>query len=291
MYTNKEWLYDQFCVQRKQITQIAKETGHGRSTITEWVKKFQLRNLRDPYRAKSWLQQKYCQENQQVERIAAECNVSRSVITSWVVKHNLKRRHWGSYDLDVAYFDEINTQDKAYWLGFIAADGCVINRPAKRLLTITLAKKDESHLVKLSECVGSNKPIHQRKDGAVQLDLCSDHMVRSLIKHGIVERKSKVLKAPRLSEDLVRHWIRGYFDGDGSISRCLDGHTRGQFFGTSDVITFVASNIPANCGCNKVAAGYACGFGGRNVVDKMRFYLYNEANLFLARKRQVFDRK
>jgi len=104
-------------------------------------KKFQLRNLRDPYRNKEWLHKRYCQENKQLEEIAEGCHVSRAVITRWVTKHGLKRRRWNSYALDVSYFNEIDTQDKAYWLGFIVADGCVFNRVGKRFLSITLAKK------------------------------------------------------------------------------------------------------------------------------------------------------
>lgn len=124
-------------------------------------------------------------------------------------------------------FENIDTEEKAYWLGFIYADGCVSNS-TKYTLEITLKKSDENHLKKFrsfldSDALISNKTIShgEKVYKAVRIAVHSKKLVEDLISKGCTPRKSLTLSFPSreiLPQPLVKHFIRGYFDGDGSIT-------------------------------------------------------------------------
>ena len=144
--------------------------------------------------------------------------------------------------------------------------------------------------MKLSECVGSNKPIHPRKDGAVMLDLCSDVMVRSLVKHGIVERKSKILKAPVVKDRLVRHWIRGYLDGDGCV-RMNNKSLYVEIVGTLDVTNFIRSQWAEFTAPKEKDGCWHLRMHGNLKVDKFLSWIYNRSGICLQRKRSVWQNR
>ena len=136
------------------------------------------------------------------------------------------------YTYNKDYFKVIDSADKAYWLGFLYADGCICEKYKDGILKnmaleITLCSVDKHHLEKLSECLDSNLEIHVKnarcngKDySSCRLLVSCTSMCKDLIKLGCVPRKTYDLKFP--SYDIVpyeymRDFIRGYFDGDGCI--------------------------------------------------------------------------
>ena len=129
------------------------------------------------------------------------------------------------YDYDESYFSRIDTPDKAYWLGFIYADGFITKRAnGSPVFGITLAESEP--LEKIKKAMKSNKPIgmykktnsYSNKSIEYKLAFCSKQLVEDLEKWGCVENKTFKLKFPDfLNENLIPHFIRGYFDGDGSV--------------------------------------------------------------------------
>ena len=252
------------------------------------------------YKSKDWLEKNYCELRRETKDMAAECLVGMPVIQHHLRKFRLKRtrnRPDFAYKLDEKYFENIDTEEKAYWLGFIAADGCVQNGCGRKKLSIELSRKDESHLYKLKNALKYEGPIYKKSRIQFNKMMFSSHLaiasmelVRHLISHGITERKSNILKAPNIDRKLIRHWIRGLFDGDGSVSLCKDGNIRGQFFGTKDVIQFVGKNIPGTDTVTKKSdsEGYYHSFGGNKLSKRIYNYLYKNATIFLDRKKIVF---
>lgn len=131
-------------------------------------------------------------------------------------------------------FDTIDTEEKAYWLGFMYADGYV-NATGNKF-GINLALKDISHLEKFNKFLNYPKGLNISKSHQfgsksnlnakgeemymVSTVIGNKHMREALIANGCVPNKSLILKFP--SEEIVpkklqRHFIRGYFDGDGSL--------------------------------------------------------------------------
>ena len=126
------------------------------------------------------------------------------------------------------YFKEIDTTEKAYWLGFLYADGCITrfyrNEKMKSMsLELTLQSFDKEHLKKLRRCLDSNVPISEKrvkKYLANKIVFNCTSMCRDLINNGCTPVKSNTLSFPNdsiLRKDLISHFIRGYFDGDGGI--------------------------------------------------------------------------
>lgn len=130
------------------------------------------------------------------------------------------------YELDESYFDRIDTPDKAYWLGFIAGDGCVRDRG---VLSVGLSAKDRAHLEALGAALSTTTPIreytaqgkartHTRPSYQyVVLSLTSSRLVGGLASHGVTPRKSLTLQVWRGPADLMPHYWRGLIDADGTI--------------------------------------------------------------------------
>lgn len=133
-------------------------------------------------------------------------------------------------------FDSIDTEEKAYWLGFIFADGYISNSPNKEgvktnyAFEISLRASDYEHLDKFNafmEHEEDNVVISDAKCGDSLFERCrwqvsNKHMWSVLNSYGCTPQKSLTLEFPEesifKSTDLIVHFIRGYFDGDGGFS-------------------------------------------------------------------------
>ena len=205
------------------------------------------------------------------------------------------------YPLDEAAFATIETEAQAYWLGFVTADGGVSDRFELRL---NLQLRDKPHLERLRDFLGTTIAVREkyRVDGDPNSrDLCylsvrSVPLCESLAHHGVVPRKSKVLRWPGTVPDhLVRHYVRGYFDGNGTYSSCGVGHFQWRLAGARDFLTSVQDLLICATGLNrtKLCAHHRTPeiaylvYGGNHSVLKIVTWLYSEATIYLDRKLQV----
>lgn len=124
------------------------------------------------------------------------------------------------YDVDSRGFDAIDSELKAWVLGFIMADGCVTDS----VLSVVVAAKDIDALEKVRMALGSNSPIKVSKGSGhspnglyARLTICSVPLVRCLAKYGICRRKSLTVVPPQIAEDMEPHFWRGAVDGDGWV--------------------------------------------------------------------------
>ncbi len=217
-----------------------------------------------------------------------------------VTKYNFNRR----------FFSEINSEEKAYWLGFIAADGGIRDSKDSFGLAISLAEKDGEHLMRFLQSIDSDHPIHLRKGGPgdckgkdfIRQDqrwvfIGSKQLAQDLSLHGITPRKTYTLSWPVIPEENYRHYLRGYFDGDGFWGVSLkDG-------GKRTVIKFsVTSSLPflygaqdylvnkLNLARNKITeVGKSGKIGCLEYSAKQQCLciaklLYDDATIFLPRK-------
>ena len=115
--------------------------------------------------------------------------------------------------IDTHYFDHIDTEQKAYWLGFIIADGCVVPKG------VSIGIKDIEHLALFQQQLGSTYPVRVRPNGCGYLQVTSKQIRSALISLGVTPRKSLTIEYPPIAPEFDRHCIRGIFDGDGCISR------------------------------------------------------------------------
>lgn len=216
-------------------------------------------------------------------------------------KENLRR-----YNINHNYFNTIDTEDKAYFLGFIYADGYVVKMESESSrVGITLAERDIEILEKFNTYTDSSYPInrYESKSGYskgsfyVRLLITSETMFSDLVKHGVFENKTFTLKSPTtVPKHLVRHFIRGYMDGDGSVYKTkgnygYDYHV--SFVGTDDILIYIHDNLYENNLINKDlklekrnlddCISYIR-YGGNIQVKTILDYLYKDATIFLDRK-------
>lgn len=150
------------------------------------------------------------------------CNVSK--ITNAWMKCGLRGKYRRIYPISCQnYFSTIDTPAKAYYLGFIASDGCVYKRKAynqQGLIRICIVKEDEEILVNLKKELGTEIPLHYHSGKYVSLEICCEPIYRDINNLGLHDRKTYDNTIPTdIPNHLFKYFIRGYFDGDGSITK------------------------------------------------------------------------
>jgi hypothetical protein len=209
------------------------------------------------------------------------------------------------------FFENIDSEDKAYWLGFLMADGCVttVGGMIPNVVVLLLAEKDKEQIVKWHQAINSDHNIQtysnvcwQKSSRGEKLDATnykrcvSQHysrkMCSDLIRLGCTPRKSNTLKFPNLPPHLIHHFIRGYFDGDGSISWEIRGtQPKIDFCGTKQFLEGVKYHLEVKPKIHdyKHSKAFALRIGGKRQVKRIAEYLYFDATVFMVRKRERFN--
>jgi hypothetical protein len=155
------------------------------------------------------------------------------------------------------FFQKIDCEENAYFLGLLISDGNVFKDDTGRQasISITLDLKDEYMLMKFKETVQTNTAIGHDGRGCGQIAVRSNIMAEDLAKYGVVPRKSYNTYLPEIPDEYMPHLLRGIFDGDGSIlakpSPKEDGHNRFlhsiSFCGThqlmEDISNYIFNNL------------------------------------------------
>lgn len=202
-------------------------------------------------------------------------------------------------------FFKIWSPDMAYVTGFIAADGNICHSGRGYVLHIACDDKDIIEKIKL--VLSYRGPIHQklRINGKISysLRICDPTIFHDLDKLGITERKSLTLKPPTIPRKLVRHFIRGYFDGDGSVSLRTNpiykSPLNASFYTASiHMAEFLQSHLLPILGysyrghVNKYTSGHLNSYYvlhlGHKACTILFAYLYKDTTLFLERKYNKF---
>jgi hypothetical protein len=159
------------------------------------------------------------EQGESLRKIAQRYETSWQVLSVLLKKHGLVlrsqreavRRHTCNY----AYFHDIDSEEKAYWLGFLTADGCITKGDR---VTVHLASVDCEHLYKLKKALDATQVISEGKRSC-SLVICSPEMAADLTRHGILPNKTFSTKPAQIAPEMARHYWRGVFDGDGCIFR------------------------------------------------------------------------
>lgn len=206
--------------------------------------------------------------------------------------------------LDENFFKEINTESKAYWLGFLYADGYVCKRHDNKgnekggVLEVALQARDKYHIQNFlvdikSTAQISNKEIELNNNKYLASRVCvfSIKMVNDLISHGCIENKSLTLEPPTtIPQHLLSHFIRGYFDGDGCVAFYPERSAyRYSVLGTKAFLEFIvkASGVKTfyiksfthkNC--------YELIISTKESIEIFHNYIYKDKTIYLERKYQ-----
>ena len=203
-------------------------------------------------------------------------------------------------------FDSIDTEEKAYWLGFLYADGYLDS--SRNLIEVSLSDKDTSHLEKFNIFM-QHKDLNHVKIGKAKCgnkeykrcrwNVTNKHLWQQLNSYGCTPNKSLTLQFPNISifssNNLIRHFIRGYFDGDGSFSRYLHRTTVSphiQIIGTPEFLSKILeySNISGRIGKDKRWKNNT-NYIEYHKEEGIKFinYIYNNSTIYLDRKYKLFE--
>ena len=240
------------------------------------------------------------QKNLSVRQVARRIGISPITVSRTLKRCGVKARAFcnqGKYSCDEHYFDEIDTEEKAYWLGFLLADGCI--RTNSNMLSVNLSSVDIGHLNKLRKCLKSNNRLYYQKGGTCGLScltISSKPLTKSLAAKGIVAHKKWPYKVlPKLR----KHFWRGVVDGDGCISLTYNKNTPQisvSLVGTRETIDLFYEFC---CTIVETKAQPERDYRG-NQTDNFRLHgpkalkvcevLYDGAKVFLVRKRAKYKK-
>ena len=244
------------------------------------------------------------QNNWSQKQIADEYNVSRSVIKRLLTQRTdiIIRKKTSKYKYNQEIFETIDTNEKAYWLGFLAADGCNYQREQNASIIINIHKKDVEHLEKFKSFCDTDAEIkeyiayegYSNNTPMCKITLNSKKISNDLLDKGVPPNKSLILGPPNISEKFYKPYILGYFDGDGSISKTSQYNNYSiSIQGTKELLTWIANVLNWDCRLEKRnqksdSNMYYIRCGGTNKPYQILNQLYDACEIHLDRKYNIY---
>ena len=181
---------------------------------------------------KEWLENMYSSYG--LTYIASLCSCSETTLRTWMKKHNIKTRtaaesnkisRVNKYKVNEKYFEIIDTPNKAYWLGLLMADGTMREyRPGCYQLSLELKISDKYIIEKFKQDIQAEQPvlissgIGKAKEDRARIFITNTAFCKYIMSHNIVPHKTGQEIIPStIPECYIKDFIRGFFDGDGSI--------------------------------------------------------------------------
>lgn len=235
-----------------------------------------------------------------------DTGVSQQTVANRLKERGVILRH-RKYNFDTTMFRAIDTETKAYFLGLLFADGGV----GKSNVVLGLHEKDRSVLLELSVRI-FGKDVLKFVPGATMakktgksykcapkysLVLNSKELISDLSRLGCTQRKSLTLQFPSekiVPSDLMNHFLRGYFDGDGWISPSKKSSTTTYGIISSDdfchgLQQFLSNTLGIHSSIRPTGKVSRLTFSRREDIQKIYNYMYEGATICMSRKRNVFE--
>jgi hypothetical protein len=239
-----------------------------------------------------------------LRKIMEDFNIKSTKTIYDIIKRNgIKKIGNKKYNVDDSYFSCIDNEEKAYWLGFLYADGYVrLKNGRSGQLKLKLSSKDKNHIYLFNSCLSSNYPIKdytslvtyklsKSSSRVSEVSIFNTKIVKDLMSFGCLNKKTFLIRFPKIDVSLYRHFIRGYFDGDGCIYKIKN---RPNSFSVQ-----IASNFDFLLDIKNILK-YGDIRKSKNIYiltilkldDILDFYnfIYENSNIFLERKKEIFEK-
>jgi hypothetical protein len=189
--------------------------------------------------------------------IAIMYSISQTTVFKILKDNNIKRKrnrlNLSRLAIDFNYFDNIDCGTKAYWLGFISADGCLkggkLRVTSKDLDILEKLKSD----LKSDHAITINKSIHKKtKKEYVSyiLQITNSAFTNKLTKF-IPQDKSNNFNIPAIKKELYPYFIAGMVDGDGSFSVNSKGQIKASIISTKECLQQIQDYLFVNLSIKK----------------------------------------
>jgi len=292
--------------QTKSLTKVSKKFDFDKRTI----KKILINNNVYEERLKitddiiKKILKDYSNNNNTITFISNKYNINHRTVVKILKKSNTKNRGNIRYNFDRRIFENIDNEKKSYWLGFLYADGGVYKSKDNKTntTTIKLSSKDIDHLEQFKKDFNLPHIIKIQKEHSFNkiyesaiIRITSKDMVNDLIKHGCIPNKTSTLQFPQIDEKLISHFIRGYFDGDGSVSIVKKTNNKEfNILGNYDFLNDIQKILINKCNLNKTKIKkknkiYSLNYGGNVNAEKFKNFIYKNSSTHLERKKNKFN--
>ena len=254
------------------------------------IRKITLRKYGEKY-SEEFIVNYYVNNHTSIRKMAKELNISVDEIRYFLKKNNIhKKQSPGDFDeyrlhkINKTYFQTIDSEDKAYFLGFIYADGYV----TKDALYWTSHKQDRHILEIFCHYIETDKDCIKTIDEKyLRVVITSKEFASCLQKQGAVQAKTLILTPPSIPKNLIPHFIRGYFDGDGSIY--YDKNTKSyrvNFLGTESMLFWIKDFFQVKTKIRPYKKIAKFDFSGNRQVFQKLSMIYNNSSEELRLKRK-----
>lgn len=206
----------------------------------------------------------------------------------------LPERYNATYNINTHYFDIIDCEHKAYWLGLLTSDGFVNDKE----ISICLKKDDIELIEKFRNDLSSEHPIKTNKDGNPVFTVCCRGLCKALKSYGLHNRKSWNLDINsiinKIPSEYENHFLRGLFDGDGSIRYYNYQYlSKPQYHFGYTGLQNVCEYIQNKFGIKRklIHEGnvtYTLVTRNQDKIMEIFNYLYKDATIYLSRKHKTF---
>lgn len=243
--------------------------------------------------------------------IAQELNCEQTTISGILRRNGIKTRVGKKItyaDVNTTFFKEINNEENAYFLGFLYADGCVQIKDTRYQVSLKLKSNDQNIIEKFRDIMSPSSPVKITKNKGSEntysyFRINQKEVCEQLISHGCVPNKSLILEFPAtVPNELIRHFLRGYSDGDGTIYKNhfknkKTINTIWKFVSTKQFCQQTAKilkeQLGVNCSqslsrpkTNQITT--ALSVGGNLQVKKVLDWLYQDITIYLPRKYEKY---
>jgi len=248
--------------------------------------------------------------NVSLREIEKQFGVTRATVGPFLEElgvKTVKGNHYKKYKHDENFFENIDSEEKAYWLGFMFADGYIINKQnatGEDGFGLSLAEDSQDSIEKFKNSLHATNPIliddsgvKKNKQILYKITMRSQKTVDDLIDKGCFKQKTLILQPPKkVPENLNYHFIRGFFDGDGSLTRHQHKNSVYIDFGINFTTTYDMAlwlqnqfNYGSIWKENRREHTWYYGFGGNQQVINFYHLLYDNATIWMDRKYERFQ--
>lgn len=239
---------------------------------------------------------KYAQGGRSMAQLGAEFGFTAATILKALRRQGVASRDrvtaGRSYQIREDFFERVDSEEKAYWLGFLAADGSISPKKGSRSpsIRVELQARDRPHLEKLRKALAATHPVRdtsRENIAASALGWRSSLMAGHLAEYGLTPKKAArlILKLDKIRPELHRHFWRGAVDGDGWITL---SHPQVGLVGSEHVcasfVAFLRSNAIRHTGRIYRVGNIARADVNGTAAAQTCHLLYHDATVSLDRK-------
>ena len=248
----------------------------------------------------------YDNPNVKVKEIGQHFKLTKRAMGKLFKEFNISSRRKNRYTLNEHFFDSIDNELKAYLLGYLFADGFVGDEEYNNI--VFSQKKDDMEAVELFKesikytgelrIFEPGKASFKNSQDHVVVNFSSEHMANKLRNYGLLKKES-YKSLPKIDNNLLRHFVRGFFDGDGSITLTKSHYKDKVYYsGALDIIVNknlvdfflnLFSDIHFTIDQSKTDYMVYLKCHSKKGLKFFYDYFYKDSKYFLSRKKRKFD--